>query len=94
MSSDEKAEDSRFSFITVSSLVDGQENQVNKMKNTMIDYPRISEELKPKQDLVSMSMSGIEQEKHEFMPLQINQNKNQKLSQPHLVIEDKGEKKD
>jgi hypothetical protein len=90
MSSDDKAEDSRFSFITVSSLVDSQENEVNKM----LDNPRISEEIIPKQDLVSMSMSGIEQEKHEFMPLQITQNKNKKISQPHLVIEDKGEKKD
>ena len=90
MSFDDK-EDSRFSFITVNSLGDSQADQVNKMKSTMVEYPSISEELKPKQELISISMN--EQEKSEFMPLQINMNSN-KYSQPYIIIEDKGEKRD
>ncbi len=103
MSNDEKQEDSRFSFITVSSYVDSQEINTNKMKNTMLAYPEISEaqekdpNAQSKQELITMSMSGLHpnpKERSDFMPLQINSDKIRKNVLPYLVVEDKGEKKD
>lgn len=99
---EESREESRFSFLTVNSVIDHHEqskvdNKGNTNSTNTIEINQVSNKSQHKGSLINSSINQSDlKENFEEMPLQLSNHEKNKFKNitPHLVVEYKGEKKD